>query len=134
MGNFFRRKTNVAEIVYIKNNNIKIFYIPLNKLYLFECPILNYHKGLGPLCYYYVTNHQEESLNLLKCGFINNELYENSVRSQIISKNFINKIEELFFNKQLKLVYSNSDEDFFTKDNLLKNKNIKKIILIDEEK
>jgi hypothetical protein len=34
----------------------------------------------------------------------------------------------------LKLVYSNSDEDFFTKDNLLKNKNIKKIILIDEEK
>ncbi len=133
MGNFFTRKRNVAEIVYIKNNNIKIFYIPINKLYLFECPILNQHVGLGPLYYYYVLNHQEESTDLLRNGFINNELYENSVRSQIISKNFINKIEELFFIKEIKLVYSNSDEDFFTKDNLLCNKNIKKIILIEEE-
>jgi len=103
---------------YIDDKVNTIHYsVPITKLYLFDSEIINTHEGLGPIHFYAVSTDPDDVLD------------DEIIEAQEVANKIVKKYNQ-FIKNRTKIIFSDTDSLFYTKDNVVNHYVVKKIIYI----
>ena len=110
---------------YLNDSKINTIHysIPISSLYLLDSKEINEHEGLGPLHFYAVSTTDEDYENV--SDFFKDSIEEEKNKAKRILINY-NK----FIKNKTKIIYSDTDSFFYTKNDIISGYDLKKIIYI----
>jgi len=112
---------DIALIIYKEYINDKMntihYSLPITQLFLFDSVIINARQGLGPIHFYDVRAEPGDILD------------DEIIGAQEVANKIVKKYNQFIKNRS-KIIFSDTDSLFYTKDNIVNNYVVKKIIYI----
>jgi hypothetical protein len=121
---------DIIQIIYIKyhNTTTEMYYMKSEYISEFENEYINEHEGLGPIHFLYNEGVEEFVEEMYNQKEITDEIYKNMMDVQNISGKIVDVFDRLL--EEGKIIEVFRDDTITLRNDVLKNKNITKIMCI----